>query len=196
MKSLYWNIRGLAKSPSILALKRLVTNNRPDFIFIAGPWIPLQKFSSRWLHRLGYKFFPTTNRGNLLPNLWCFCTNNLNPFLITEHDQHISFNISHNNITFGFSVIYASTCYINRRQLWNSLTTILNSQTIPWAFIGDFNTVLGSHEYRGSHSPARIPINDFSQWTNTNDLIHLPTRGAFYTWANGRGGTAFIEKKT
>lgn len=79
--------------------------------------------------------------------------------------------------------------------MWNSLTNLLNSQTIPWAFIGDFNTVLGSHEYRGSHSPARIPINDFAQWTNTNDLIHLPTRGAFYTWVNGRGGTAFTEKR-
>lgn len=57
MKCLYWNIRGLAKSPSNLALKRLVNSNRPDFIFIAEPWIPLQKFSARWLHRLGCKFF-------------------------------------------------------------------------------------------------------------------------------------------
>ncbi|MCH83360.1 DUF4283 domain protein, partial [Trifolium medium] len=56
---------------------------------------------------------------------------------------------------------------------------------LPWCFIGDFNVILGAHEYRGSFSPARLPMADFQDWTNAHHLVHLPTRGADFTWANG-----------
>jgi len=134
-------------------------------------------------------------RENLLPNLWCFCYNSINPTIIYENYQKISFTITNNNISIGFVVIYASTCYIKRRHLWNRLNTLLDNHNIPWSMIGDFNTVLGAHEYRGAHSPARLPMADFSEWTNNNALIHLPIRGAFYTWANGRGGAVYTEKR-
>jgi len=86
----------------------------------------------------------------------------------------------------AFSVIYASTNYLTIRQLWNSLTLLHNQHALPWCYIGDFNSILGAHEHRGSFSLARLPMEEFQLWTNTNNLLHLPTRGAEFTWANGR----------
>lgn len=32
------------------------------------------------------------------------------------------------------------------------------------------------------------PMVDFVDWKEANQLIHLPTKGSFYTWSNRRGG--------
>jgi hypothetical protein len=36
---------------------------------------------------------------------------------------------------------------------------------------------------------------DFQNWSNANNLVHLPTRGAWFTWDNGRRGAAYTEKR-
>ncbi|GAU22700.1 hypothetical protein TSUD_138230 [Trifolium subterraneum] len=59
----------------------------------------------------------------------------------------------------------------------------------------DFNVIIGAHEYRGRLSPARLPMNEFQAWTDSFNLIHLPTHGAEFTWNNGRGGFRHTEKR-
>jgi hypothetical protein len=181
MKCLYWNVRGLANSPSKLALKNLILENRPDLCFIAEPWINVDRLSVSWLNRVGLKVFAVNNRGNLLPNLWCLCSNNVCPSIIEVDDQHIAISVEVGGSIFCVAAVYASTCYIKRRVLWSSLTDLVNQHSFPWSFIGDFNTILGAHEHRGNCLPASIPIADFQRWTNSLNLIHLHTHGAFYT---------------
>jgi hypothetical protein len=85
------------------------------------------------------------------------------------------------------SAVYASTNYISRRNLWNALTSLQAQHDLPWSFIGDFNVIMGAHEHRGRFNPARLPIEEFQAWSDSFNLIHLPTRGADFTWNNGRG---------
>jgi len=181
MKCLYWNVRGLATSPSRLALKNLISLHKPHFLIISEPWLLFEHFPRNWFYRLNFKLFAHNDRGPLDPNLWCLCLNNIHPNIISITDQHVSFSLTLNNITFCMLAIYASTNYIHRRQLWQTLEN-LNSQTnLPWCSIGDFNTILGSHEHRGASLPARGPMNDFFVWSDSNNFFHLPTRGAQYT---------------
>jgi len=148
-----------------------------------------------WISILGYKLFAANSRGNLLPNLWCFCLKNLNPVIVETTDQMVAFTCFYNNSLFGISVVYAATCHVRRRTLWNSLQNLLTNHQMPWCFTSDFNTILGAHENRGYFSPARIPMEDFQNWTNNNNLIHLPTRGAAFTWRNGREGHRYTERR-
>jgi len=195
MKSLYWNIRGIANSPSRLALKRLILLHKPDFIFLAEPWMNFNHFPASWLHRLGFKLFSFNNRDHLLPNLWCICSLHLDPILIDYDSQQVTFTINLNNNTLFFSSIYASTSNIKRKDLWHKLSSLQSRYDAPWCLIGDFNIVLGSHEHCGSFSPARPPMIDFQSWTDINNLIHLPTRGAFFTWDNGRMGRRHTKRR-
>jgi hypothetical protein len=71
------------------------------------------------------------------------------------------------------SAIYAATTYLKRRKLWNSLNALQNQHTLPWCFIGDFNSILGAHEHRGGVVPARLPMEEFQKWTDDFNLIHL-----------------------
>lgn len=65
----------------------------------------------------------------------------------------------------------------------------------PWCFVGDYNVVLGAHEFRGRGLPTQIPCQDFRDWTNNNSLTHVFTRGVLFTWSNGRKGRHLTEKR-
>jgi hypothetical protein len=100
-----------------------------------------------------------------------------------------------NDKVFCISAIYASTCYLKRRALWLKLRELQLQFNLPWCFFGDFNSILGAHEHRGRHNPARTPIDDFQSWTEDNDLVHIPTRGALVTWSNRRSGRNHTERR-
>jgi len=195
MKVLYWNIRGIANSPSRLALQNLILSHKPDIIFVSEPWISYHNFPHSWFHRLGFKIFSFNSRENLPPNLWCICASNLNPTFLDHDDQQVSFKLNLNNVDFYFSAIYASTSNIKRKLLWQKHTHLQSLHDAPWCFIGDFNAILGAHEHLGSLNPARPPMLDFQLWTDQNNLIHIPTRGAFFTWDNGRDGRRHIKRR-
>jgi hypothetical protein len=91
---------------------------KPDFILIAEPWMSFQNFSRTWLDRLDLKLFAMNVRDNLLPNLWCFCSSNLDPTVLSMDDQQVTFSFCENENTFCISAIYASTYYLKRRILW------------------------------------------------------------------------------
>jgi hypothetical protein len=135
----------------------------------------------RWLVNLNLKLFAMNTRHNSLPNLWCLCNINLSPTILAYEEQHVTFSFVENNKTMIISAIYASTNYLNRRNLWESLNNLQSQYDLPWCFIGDFNVILGAHEYRGRFSPARLPMEEFKAWSDSFNLIHLPTRGAEYT---------------
>lgn len=135
------------------------------------------------------------SRNNLIPNIWCLCKVSINPNILAISTQHVSFTISENSTTFAVSAIYASTNYITRRSLWSELQQLQSQHNLQWCFIGDFNIITGAREHRGRFPPARTPIKDFCDWTDINNLIHLPTRGSHFTWANGRYGSRYTEKR-
>ena len=64
MKCMFWNLRGLANSPTKLTLKKLLVKHKLDLCFVSEPWMNINKFSLSWLNRLGMKLFCVNNRGN------------------------------------------------------------------------------------------------------------------------------------
>jgi hypothetical protein len=111
-------------------------------------------------------------------------------------EQQVSFKLNDNGKVFGFTAVYASTCYLKRRELWNNLNVIFGQNNIPWCLlVGDFNALIGAHEHRGASNPARLPMEDFHAWSDANNLIHLPTKGAFFTWSNGRRGSRNTQRR-
>jgi len=130
-----------------------------------------------------------------LPNLWCICSLQLTPTIIDIDNQQVTFNLLLNNNLVFFSSIYPSTSNLNRQNLWHKLNTLQATYNAPWTFIGNFNDIIGAHEHYGSFSPARSPINDFLSFTDSFNLIHLPTRGTFFTWNNGRSNRRHTKRR-
>lgn len=83
-----------------------------------------------------------------------------------------------------------------RRKLWSKLADLQANYSGPtWCFVGDFNSVLGAHEARGSHLSLRVVCEEFQGFTENAHLTHILTRGSAFTWCNGRRGLARMEKR-
>lgn len=149
---------------------------------------------SFWM-KLNLKLITLNDRDTLIPNLWCFCNTSIDPTILSISSQFVAISYVVDNIPCGIAAVYASTSYISRRILWNELTDLHDNFKLPWYFIGDFNTILGMHEYHGTKNPNHLPMDDFSNWTSASSLVHLPTIGAKFTWANGRKGRDFTQKR-
>lgn len=161
MKCIYWNIRGFANAPSRLALQNLITKNKPDFVFLSEPWMNIDNIPTNWFSRLNLKLFAQNNRDDLLPNIWCFCNTSLKPTILQLDEQFVSLSLTNQNKHFAIAAVYASTSAYRRKQLWSKLNTLQAQYQIPWNFIGDFNTILGTHEHHGYFPQARPPMIDF-----------------------------------
>jgi len=131
MKIRYWNVRGIANSPTRLALKRILLKHKPDLVLLSEPWMTYDVFPTTWLSRLGLKVFSFNHRPNLPPNLWCICSMDLNPSIINFDNQQVSFHIEVNQQLFSILAIYASTNYITRRQLWQTVSHLQSQHNTP-----------------------------------------------------------------
>lgn len=187
MKCFFWNARGLANQPTRLALKKVFVIHKPDFIFVVnhGCWkvTSLHPFGEDWTWK------------SLQSNPWCICSAYLNPDIISLIDQQVSFSVMVEDHKICISIVYASTSCLLRRRLWHDLNLLQQNHPFPWCFVGDFNVVLGAHEYRGKGVSLQVASDDFRHWSDSNALTHLLTRCAFYTWSNGRRGGNFTEKR-
>jgi hypothetical protein len=113
MKCIVWNARGLANSPTRLALKNIIQQHKPNIILLSEPWMDFVDLPRRWLANLNLKLFALNSRPNLLPNLWCLCKLSISPTLIASDEQHVTFTTCENNTVLAFSAVYASTNYLD-----------------------------------------------------------------------------------
>lgn len=183
----------MVNAPSILSLKRLIKLHKPDYIFIAKPKLDFAKFPNNWFLKLGFKPFSFNNKEH--PSLWCFFNVDTIPTIISIFDQFVAFSFTLNNYFPPFVAVYAFTNLTKRRDLWKDLNDLQSKHPLPWSFFGDFNVIIGAHELKGMNSSAKKPMIDFLNWTNNKNLIHIPKRGAKFTWSNKRYAPYLIEKR-
>lgn len=158
--------RGIGNLPTRLVLKKLCTLHRPDFLFIAEPWIHLDQLPSNFSCQMNLKSLTDNNRGQLLPNLWGLCNVNISPTVISCSDQQISLSVIWEGRNSFLATVYALTSYLIRRSLWSKLENLQNATSGPWCYIGDFNAILGSHEMRGSSLPLKVSCEEFKDWSD------------------------------
>ncbi|XP_019435225.1 PREDICTED: uncharacterized protein LOC109341721 [Lupinus angustifolius] len=178
-----------------LVFKKLCSINKPDVVFISEPMVPLNKISSVYWSALKLKPFIENDRGSLLPNLWGACREGINPQIISNTAQQISISLmQHNKLAF-ICAVYAHTNYMMRRTLWTEIMSLISNNNGPWCCIGDFNSVLGANECKGSYLPNRLACDDFQRFSEDGRLHHILTRGAEFKWTNRRRGLAHTEKR-
>ncbi|XP_058725605.1 uncharacterized protein LOC131596888 [Vicia villosa] len=130
-----------------------------------------------------------------LPSLWCFCKLDINPTLLASSNQYVAFSFDLDGKFLASTAVYASNNMYRRKVLWDDLVNLLVLQSLPWSFCGDFNAIIGDHEHSGSHVLAKGPMRNFQVWTDANQLIHVPKKGALFTWSNKMSYPFLIERR-
>ncbi|KAM7514245.1 hypothetical protein LguiA_003828 [Lonicera macranthoides] len=184
MNVLYWNARGIANAPTQEALKEMCRKFQPKFVCIAEPMVDLSGVSSSFWRFLGFNLVGVNDRGSLLPNIWLFASNEAigrGIQVVNNVGQHITISLNFQNVSCYVTCVYASTAYGVRRKLWSSLLATKPDPS-PWLVIGDFNSVLGTHEVCGGHPPPRISCKEFQATIDECGLIHVLVHGSLFTW--------------
>ncbi|XP_019427155.1 PREDICTED: uncharacterized protein LOC109335475 [Lupinus angustifolius] len=195
MKVIYWNSRGMRNPKTRFVFKKLCSINKPDVVFISEPMVSLNKINPLFWSALKLKPFIENDKGSLLPNIWGACRDGINPQVISNTSQQISISLLHDNHLAFICAVYAHTNYMMRRALWSEILSLISANHGPWCCIGDFNSVLGANECKGSYLPNRIACEDFQKFSEDGSLHHILTRGDEFTWTNRRRGLAHTKKR-
>ncbi|KAK3221828.1 hypothetical protein Dsin_008853 [Dipteronia sinensis] len=138
--------------------------------------------SARFWSSLGLHLVGMNDRGGLIPSIWVFaCDSISDPQIVLCHKQHLTVSISIGSLMHWFTFVYASTSASVCIVLWCSLLEMAGSFSSSWLVVGDFNAVLGGHEYLGSRSPVRGSCEDFKSMIEDCNLIGVRSQGARFT---------------
>lgn len=131
----------------------------------------------------------------LFQTFCCLCTSSLafSTNIIATFDQHVSLVVSINNQVTHIAIVYGSISYILKIRLGENLVMDHQNHPSVWAYVRDFNAIIGAFEKHGGHSSLRASSDELSSWCNLLGLSHIPSRGVEFTWSNGRHKAKTID---
>ncbi|KAK4710031.1 hypothetical protein R3W88_004544 [Solanum pinnatisectum] len=118
--------------------------------------------------------------------LWDDTIWELDEIATTTQEVHAIIKVHSLNITWLFSVIYASTHRNMRKTLWNNLKNIKDTFDGKWLIGGDFNELLHNSEKKGGNPLNASRVSNFQNTINHCELIVMGFKGSRYTWLNKR----------
>ena len=187
MKVLYWNCRGIGNRPTQNTLYNFCTTHKPDLLCLAEPLVDLPSITDGFWRSLQLSLVTTNIRDHVIPSIWIFSSAAIQSFTIISMDsQQVSIKVEFQGQSHCFTFVYAHVLYARRRPLWAALSTLSSSIRLPWAVIGDFNSVMGAHEKTGPRI-TQIACTEFREAIDNANLLELDTKGTLYTWTNGSG---------
>ncbi|XP_074314305.1 uncharacterized protein LOC141649517 [Silene latifolia] len=85
--------------------------------------------------------------------------------------------------SFHLTMIYAFNDGQERKVLWQHLEQFQTQCSGPWAWAGDFNTVVNPAERLGGQT-KQSDMDDFIECIAACGMTDIPATGAYYTWTN------------
>jgi len=196
LKVMSWNCRGLARAPTIRALRAFIRTLRPDVLFLSETKVITSRFQHVLL-RMGFSSLfevpPAGTRGGLFLT-W---KHGITLDLYKLDQNHISCLVSSDgsNSQWLISCIYAPHMGLLRSDFWTNLTDLGNSFGGPWLLLGDFNSILSPFEKSGGRNFGSSSHIDFVDFVHSNALVDLGFVGNKFTWSNHRKGRANIRER-
>ncbi|XP_074277270.1 uncharacterized protein LOC141600911 [Silene latifolia] len=92
------------------------------------------------------------------------------------------------NKKFLLTVIYAFNDLMERTILWKFLKETASTCTMPWLWVGDFNTVLSPIERLGGNT-TDAEMEHFQECVSLCEMEDIKATGALFTWSNKQAPT-------
>ncbi|XP_011079174.1 uncharacterized protein LOC105162752 [Sesamum indicum] len=185
MKIGFWNVRGFNRPLKHNGVAHLIKYNQLCLLGILETKLAaskIQTFLSRsfpgWCQANN---FDTIAAGRILV-IW-------NPAVIDIQPEDISPQVIHcratnksSQLSFYISFSYGLYSVVNRRSMWEKLTELGQTISIPWLIMGDFNYVKSPEEKQLGVTPTWYELKDFVDYCAALGLLDVPTTGCYYTW--------------
>lgn len=191
-KILAWNCRGLGSPRAINALKRVITLETPQIIFLSETKLKV------WEKGGVKKKLRNTNmvvvscegegrkRSGGVALLW---SDTMDINIITMSINHIDSHICKEGAAeWRFTGVYGPPEEVNKHKTTCLLRSLRAKSDLPWVCGGDFNLMLYSHEKQGGNGFNMMEAVMFGEAMEHCQLGDLGYVGNDFTWSNNQYG--------
>ncbi|GAA0155997.1 hypothetical protein LIER_38194 [Lithospermum erythrorhizon] len=113
-------------------------------------------------------------------------------FEIDSQHIHLRGTCKVTQVSFIVTFVYPVYSIAERKKLWDHLTLVGSSLTLPWIIDGDFNCYSSSNDKVGGANLRPYDIKDLLDFRMALGLEDAPSMGSFFTWTNGSYGPSWI----
>ncbi|XP_062014134.1 uncharacterized protein LOC133730589 [Rosa rugosa] len=173
MDIISWNCRGICNDTTTRALKDLISQNRPQIVFLCETKISRQRDFNALQLALGFAHAETVLSDGQSGGLAIFWNDDVKIQMGTYN-----FCTPH-----GYGDIGQSGT-VERDRSWRLLRELSDLDSLPWVVIGDFNEILNNGEKFEGPARAERQMRGFRDALGYGDLLDLGFQGTASTWWN------------
>lgn len=142
MSTISWNCRGLGNPRAIRALKDIVSDKKPSFIFLIETKIK-QSSVLKVRKQLGFKGSFVVDPVGIGGGLALFWKDVGMAKLISYSQHHIDVEVCIEGMaSWRLTGFYGFPNRAQRSQGWDLLRSLRSKSVLPWCVLGDFNDIL------------------------------------------------------
>ncbi|XP_023907827.1 uncharacterized protein LOC112019538 [Quercus suber] len=196
MSIMSWNCRELGNPWAVQALKRAITRENPNLVFLKETKLKVDEMK-RVQHEIGMVqgiAVPSVGRSGGLGLLWKSNLKVLVKFINRWYIDALIDSGSEVGI-WRLTGFYENPETHKRIDSWEVLTRLGQRLNKPWVCIGDFNEVLSVNEKEGRAEISSRQIMNFRQCLDSNGLRDLGFTGSWFTWAVDRRDYGCIQAR-
>ena len=186
MKILSWNVRGLRKSRTHLAIRKVLYLHQPQILFYCETKMMVRHVN------LIYRSFNFANcfavdRNGLGGGLTMLWGADINVNITSYRPHHIDAIVSsESDLVWRCTGIYGQPELNQKHNTWTLLKRLANLFSHCWCCFRDFNEVIHMYEKNGGNEKNVNVIVEFREVVGY--------KGYPYTWFNKRFGVNYIEE--
>lgn len=184
MKMLEWNCRGAAGRGFVNLIHDIKKEYEVSMMFL----VETHTKADRIVNRLGFDNWFVEEANGQARGIWILWNSDDWRVEILRHDtQFIHMEVSWRGARpWLLTVEYGSPPYQARNGLWDFLKEVSNDIEVPWAVVGDFNSLMHVHERNKQPTrSAMMSMTTFKKTVQECDLIDAGFQGYPYTWHHG-----------
>lgn len=185
MEILSWNCRGICNDHSVQALKTIIQQNRPSFIFLCETKVRDSSYMNSLRLQIGFLNCEAVFRYGQSGGLALFWCDGIDVRSRSKSHHHIDVEIRStdgSHINWRLTGFYGHPTTAERHRTWTLLRQLGEESSLPWAVVGDFNELLHADEKMGGVIRQERQMQPFRDALSYCDLFDLGFSGSPFTW--------------
>ncbi|GMI80362.1 hypothetical protein HRI_001705500 [Hibiscus trionum] len=196
LKIISWNIRGLGRRKKARAIRNMVNERKPQFLFVQET--KLSSFPQAVLRSMGcdrrfeFCWAPAEGSADGLISLW-----DPNAFVktldyTTKRIVVVIGKLKGSEMECGMMNVYGPTIEVEKDGFFKEILDEMRKHNVVWVIGGDFNAITSMEEKQGL-SWNYTAMENFRSFIQKAKLMNLPLADGLYTWSNNREPPTFVR---
>lgn len=185
MSCISYNCRGLGNPRAVGRLKKLLSRERPDVIFLMETKlgsVEMNIIKNKLQFQNGYHV-DAMGRSGGLSLMWM---DNVDVSIMSASAHYVDCMVKglFTNDAWRLTRFYGWSDHSQKHLSWELLRSLKSASPHPWLVVGDFNQILFDIEKKGGPLRSQREMNEFREALDDCNLQDLGYTGDAFTWWN------------